>query len=162
MKERRKGPSKGIIIFSSVLILIGSVNFILIIVSLFLMNFQSDVPGMLSFMPNSTINSSIFWLSTIVGSFVMLCWLIAGIGMLSLKEWARQALLTSMGIYFLNMSINIVINIFMVYEYYNKVPVFQLVIGIVFVLSLSVSAVHFFTHPNIIKQFKHKSRPVRR
>ena len=162
MGDRRKKASKGIIIFSSILILIGSVNFVLIIVSLFLLNFQYDVPGMFAFMPHSTMSSSLFWVSTIIGMFVMLCWLIAGIGMLSLKEWARQVLLTSMGIYFLNMFVNIAIVIFMAYEYSDRLPIFWLVIGIVFVIAFSVSVVHFFAHPNIIEQFKKHTRPVRR
>lgn len=162
MGDRRKRASKGVIIFSSILILVGSVNFVLIIASLFLLNFQYDVPGMFAFMPHSTMSSSLFWLSTIVSMFVMLCWLIAGIGMLSLKEWARQALLTSMGIYFLNMFVNIIINIFMAYEYYDQLPVRELIIGIACVFSLSVSMVYFFTHQNIIEQFKKHTRPVRR
>lgn len=158
MKERRRRASKGILIFSSLLILIGSVSFISVIVSLFLLNFQFSVPGMFSLMPLSTIQSSIFWVSTIIGMFIMLSWIVAGIGMLLLQEWARQALLTSMGIYFLNCFVNILLVVFMAYEYFDRLPMLYLILGIVFVFSFSVSSVHFFTHPNIIKQFQHRNR----
>lgn len=158
MKERRRRASKGVIIYAIALILVGSVNFISVIVSLVLLNFQNGVLGMFSFMPQATINSSLFWVSTIIGMFIMLCWIVSGAGMLSLKEWARQSLLASMGIYFLNSFFNILLNIFMVQEYYNRLPVFPLVLGISLILLFSISLVYFFTHPKIILQFQQRNR----
>lgn len=154
MRDRRQKASKGVVIFSSILILIGSVNFIAIIVSLFLLHLEQYIPGLFSYLPHSTINSSIFWLSTIVSILIMLCWTVAGIGMLLLQEWARQLLLVSLGVYFINALINIFINLFMAYEYLPRTPISYLTIGVVFVLTFSISLVHFFTHPDIIRQFK--------
>jgi len=162
MKERRRRASKGIIIYSILLIIFGSLNFISIIASLVLLNFQDSVMGIFSFMPQSTLNSSLFWVSTIVSMFIMLCWVVSGAGMLSLKEWARQAFLASMGIYFLNSFFNIILNVFMVQEFSNQLPVAYLVIGIVFVLSLSVSMVYFFTHPKVVFQFQQRTKATLR
>jgi hypothetical protein len=84
----------------------------------------------------------------------MFSWIVAGVGILFLKEWARQLLLISIGIYFLNKVIDIFINISIINEYSTKLPVIPLTIGIMFVLVLSLSITHFFTHPSVIKQFE--------
>ncbi|MDD5617721.1 MAG: hypothetical protein PHG69_01365 [Candidatus Omnitrophica bacterium] len=161
MKERRIKPSKGVVIFSSLIILLGAVNFLFIIISFFQLRlelqFKDYMPSMFSHMPFSTINFTAFWLSTIISLFIMFSWIVSGVGMIFLKEWARQLLLVSIGIYFLNKVIDIVINIAIVNEYSGKLPIIPLSIGIVFVLALTVSITHFFTHPSVVKQFE-KSR----
>ena len=162
MKDHKKGPSKGVLIFSSILILIGTVNFLSIIISFFQLRLELQIkdhmPNLFSQFPHFTINFTAFWLSTIVSILLMLCWVIAGIGMLSLREWARQLLLISIGIYFLNKVIDIFINIAIVNEYSMQVPILPLVIGIIFVLSFSVSVSYFFNHPSVIKQFKRNKK----
>jgi len=161
MKERRRKASKGVIIFSALIILIGAVNFLFIIISFFQLRLELQMkdylPNLFSHMSLSTINFTAFWLSTIISLLLMLSWIVAGVGILFLKEWARQTLLISIGIYFLNKVIDIFINISIVNEYSAKLPVIPLTIGIMFVLILSLSITHFFTHPSVIKQFE-KSR----
>ena len=162
MRNRSIKPSKGIIFFSIVLIIFGTINILAIIVSFFQLRLElqlkDHIPNLFSQFPHFAINFTAFWLSTIVSFLLMLCWLVAGIGMLSLKEWARQLLLISIGVYFLNKAIDIFINIAIVNEYSMQIPVIPLCIGIIFVLSLSLSVTHFFTHPSVIKQFKRSDR----
>ncbi|MFC1752235.1 hypothetical protein ACFL96_02440 [Thermoproteota archaeon] len=153
MQDRRRRPSVGVKIFAAIFILIGSVFSIAIIVSLFLMQFERFVPGVTPFFPQLTVNSSIFWASTIVSLLIMFCWAVSGVGILLLREWARGLLLGSMGIYFLNSFINIGINIFMVHEYAQDIPFVHLTFAIILILSLPVSAVYFFNHPSVVKQF---------
>lgn len=85
---------------------------------------------------------------------LMLCWIVSGIGILLLKEWARQLLLISMGIYFLNKAVDIFINAAVAKEIYAKIPVAGFCVGIIFVLVFSMSITYFFTHPSVEKQFK--------
>ncbi|MDD5292022.1 MAG: hypothetical protein PHY46_02410 [Candidatus Omnitrophica bacterium] len=162
MKNRIAKASKGVKIFSSVLILIGMVNFIFIIVSFFQLRLELQLwdymPNMFSHMPLLTINFTAFWLSTIVSLLIMLIWIISGVGMLFLREWARQLLLVSVGIYILNKVIDIFINISIVSEYSADLPILPLAIGIIFVLALSVSITHFFSHPSVVKQFEKRSK----
>jgi hypothetical protein len=155
-------PSQGVVIFSSLIILIGAASFLFIIISFFQLRLElqlkDNLPYLFSQMTLSTINFTAFWLSTIVSLLIMLCWIVAGIGMLFLKEWARQVLLVSIGIYFLNKVIDIFINIAIANEYAAKLPILSLSIGVAFVLALVISITHFFTHPSVVKQFqRHKT-----
>lgn len=158
-------PSKGVIFFSIILILVGTVNFLAITVSFFQLRLElqlkDHMPELFSHFPYFTINITTFWLSTIMSLLIMLSWIVAGAGMLSLKEWARQLLLISIGLYFLNKVVDIFINIAIVNEYSMQIPVLQLVIGIVFVLVLSLSFTYFFTHPSVMKQFKRPNKAFR-
>ncbi|MDD5005901.1 MAG: hypothetical protein PHS93_05305 [Candidatus Omnitrophica bacterium] len=158
MRDRRRKASRGVIVFSSFLILLGTFNFLYTIISFFQLQlelqFKDHMSTLFTQFPNFTINLTAFWLSTLISLLIMLCWIIAGIGTLLLKEWARQLLLISIGIYFLNKVIDIFINIAIVNEYATQIPVIALCIGILFVLSLSVSVTYFFTHPSVIKQFE--------
>jgi len=162
MKNKNKKASKGVKIFSSALILIGMVNFIFIIVSFFQLRLELQLrdymPNMFSHMPLSTINFTAFWLSTITSLLIMFTWIVSGVGMLFLREWARQLLLVSVGIYILNKVIDIFINISIVNECSAVLPMLPLAIGIIFVLVLAVSITHFFTHPAVIKQFERHNK----
>jgi hypothetical protein len=162
MKERRRGASKGVILFSSIIILFGTINFLSIIVSFFQLRlelqFKDHVPVLFSHLPGTTINSTAFWFSTVLMLIIMFCWIVSGVGTLILKEWARQLLLVSIGIYFLNKGVEVFIIISIVQEYSEQLPVAALIAGIVFVLSLSISITYFFTHPSVIKQFNRKHR----
>jgi hypothetical protein len=160
MKDRRKRASKGVAIFSSFIILAGFINFLFIIISFFQLRLELQlkdyIPSLFHSFPYFTINVTAFWLSTIISLIIMLCWIVAGAGMLALKEWARQLLLISMGVFFLNKAIDIVINIAIVKEISAQIPILHLSIGIVFIFSFSLSIVYFFTHPSIRKQFERK------
>ncbi|MBL7130614.1 MAG: hypothetical protein ISS45_04340 [Candidatus Omnitrophica bacterium] len=161
MKDRRKKASKGVVFFSSFIILIGLISFLSIIISFFQLRLELQLkdhaPVLFSQIPNTTINFTAFWFSTILSLIIMFCWIVSGVGILLLKEWARQLLLISIGIYFLNKVIDIFINISIVKEYSEQIPIAALCIGIGFVLVLSISITYFFTHPSVIKQFS-KSR----
>ena len=163
MRERRREPSRGVKIFSIIIILFGLFNFLAMMVSFFQLRLElqlkDDAPFLFSQFPEVSINSTIFWLSTIVGLIVMVCWVVSGAGMLLLKDWARQLLLASMGIYIINCAVNIFLNIFMTYEYTSSIPVFALSLGIIFVIGLVVSISYFFNHPSVVKQFKTKISP---
>jgi hypothetical protein len=159
-KERRRGPSNGVIIFASLIILIGAISFISIIISFFQLRLELQLkdhaPNLFADFPNVTVNFTVFWLSTVISLAIMLCWIVSGIGILFLKEWARQSLLISMGVYFLNKAIDIFINVSIVNENSEQLPMTALVVGIGFVFLLTVSINYFFTHPKVIKQFNRK------
>ncbi|MFC1708876.1 hypothetical protein ACFL2J_02295 [Candidatus Omnitrophota bacterium] len=161
-KGRRRRPSNGVIVFSTILIIIGTISFLSIMISFFQLRlqlqFKDDAPALFSQLPNFTINFTVFWLSTVLSSIIMFCWIVSGIGALLLKEWARQLLLVSIGIYFLNKLVDIFINISIIEEHVGRIPVASLVIGILFVLILTVSITYFFTHPRVIAQFNRGRR----
>ncbi|MFH1622602.1 MAG: hypothetical protein ABIA97_05745 [Candidatus Omnitrophota bacterium] len=165
MKERRKNASKGVIIFSSIIIFIGAISFLSIIISFFQLRLElqlkDDATVLFTHFPSTTINFTAFWFSTILSLVVMICWIVAGIGTLILKEWARQLLLVSIGIYFLNKVVDIFINISIIQEHSEPIPIAALVIGIVFVFSLTISITYFFTHPLVMKQFNKKYKTFR-
>lgn len=164
-KERRRKPSKGVLAFSIFMIIIGTISFLSIIVSFFQLRLQLQLkdhaPILFTELPNMTINFTVFWLSTILSLIIMLCWIVSGIGTLLLKEWARQLLLISIGVYFLNKVIDIFINISIITEYSEALPIVSLVIGIVFVLVLTISVTYFFTHPKVVKQFNRRFKAFR-
>jgi len=154
-------PSKGIKILSVVLIIIGAVFSFSILISFFqlclLIELKNRLPFLFSKFPSELIASTIFWFSTFLDFLIKLSWIVSGVGMLFLKEWARQLLLISMGIYIINSMINIFLNVSLTYEYSEKIPVFWLSIGIAFILIFSIVVVYFFSHPSVISQFKRKS-----
>ena len=121
MRNKNIKASKGVVIFSALIILIGAVSFLLIVVSFFQLRLELQMrdymPHLFSQIPISTINFTAFWLSTAVSLLIMLAWIVAGIGMLFLKEWARHLLLISLGVYFLNKAADIFINISIAGEY---------------------------------------------
>jgi hypothetical protein len=165
MRDRRRGVSKGVIIFSALVIIIGAISFISIIISFFQLRlelqFKDHAPNLFAELPNITINFTAFWLSTVLSLLIMLCWIVAGIGTLLLKEWARQLLLVSLGVYFLNKVIDIFINISIISEQSEQLPIGALILGIGFVLVLTISITYFFTHPQVIKQFNRGRRVFR-
>jgi len=160
-RNRRRRPSKGVVIFSVILIVVGIIFFLATMVSFFQLRLElqikDDAPFLFSQFPDISINSTVFWLSTLVSLIIMLCWIVSGVGMLFLNEWARQLLLISMGIYIINCVVNIFLSIFMTYEYASSIPAFALSLGITIVLGLVVSITYFFNHPAVIKQFKTKA-----
>lgn len=161
MKERRQRASRGLLIFSSFLIAVGFVFFIIIIIALSQLHVECYIPGFSLTAPHATLRSSLFWVATITTLLISLSWIIAGIGMLSLKEWARQLLLVSIGVYFFERVLNIGITIYMAYEMLHTIPITPIIVGVFLVLAFSVSVTHFFTHPAVIQQFR-KQRKTNR
>lgn len=165
MRERRFKASRGVMIFSILMILIGTISFLSIIVSFFqlrlALQLRDIAPNLSIGLPNETLNFTVFWLSTILSLVIMLCWIVSGIGTLILKEWARQSLLVSMGVYFLNKVIDIFITISIVNEQSDQLNITALIIGIVFVLALTISITYFFSLPQVIKQFNRSYRAFR-
>ncbi|MFC1645793.1 hypothetical protein ACFL2Y_01285 [Candidatus Omnitrophota bacterium] len=164
-KERRIKASKGVLIFSSFIIAIGTISFLSIAISFFQLRLElqlkDQAPVLFSQIPDTTINFTVFWLSTIINLIIMPCWIVAGIGCLLLKEWARQLLLITMGVYFINKVVEVFIVVSIVKEYSEQIPVLFLVIGVVFVLVLTVSINYFFTHPKVSKQFSKRQKAFR-
>ena len=84
--------------------------------------------------------------------------MITGIGILHLKEWARQFLRIVMAVYIINMLVNITLNIFLAEEVMAKIPIGFLIAGIMITFSYYLGVIYFFSHPDIVRQFKYKSR----
>ncbi|HAJ56916.1 MAG TPA: hypothetical protein DCL35_04000 [Candidatus Omnitrophica bacterium] len=138
------------------MITLGSFNTFLVTLSILLLPLKG--PG---FEANSsvqgTLSMPVFWLSTIISLLVYISWVIAGMGALHLKEWARHMLRISMGAYIINMFINIVLNVFVAEEVMAKIPMKFLLAGIVITFAYYLSVIYFFSHPDIVRQFKYKS-----
>ncbi len=149
--------SKGVVIFAVSLIAFGSFNTFLLVLSLGLIQLR-DMPELRAVMPNGMLSMSFFWLSTYLNLLIYTGWVIAGIGALHLKEWARQFIRIIMAVYVINMLINITLNIFLAEEVMSKIPVGFLVAGIMMTFSYYLGVIYFFSHPDIIRQFKYKSR----
>ncbi|MBI5872743.1 MAG: hypothetical protein HZB36_01185 [Candidatus Omnitrophica bacterium] len=149
--------TKGVVIFAISLIAFGSFATFLVTLSILLLplngpGFEENaaMDGMLS-MP-------VFWISSVISLLIYIAWVIAGIGALHLKEWARHLLRISMGAYIINMLVNIVLNVFAAEEILTKIPMYFLIAGIVISFAYYLSVIYFFSHPNIVRQFKYKSR----
>ncbi|MFA5039971.1 MAG: hypothetical protein WC732_09900 [Candidatus Omnitrophota bacterium] len=149
--------SKGVVIFSISLIALGAFNAFLMILSMALMCLR-DYPEFAAVIPSGTVAMPAFWLSSVLNLLIFLSWVICGIGALHLKEWARQGLRVVMAVYIINLVINICLNIFMAEEVLLEVPIGFLLAGIFVSLTYYVAVVGFFSHPQIIRQFKYKSR----
>ncbi|PIY82125.1 MAG: hypothetical protein COX96_00765 [Candidatus Omnitrophica bacterium CG_4_10_14_0_2_um_filter_44_9] len=101
---------------------------------------------------------SVFWISSILSLLIYICWVVSGVGVLHLKEWSRRLLRITMGVYTINMLVNIVLNIFLAEEAISTIPVKFLFTGIVISMAYYLSVIYFFSHPQIVRQFKFKSR----
>lgn len=149
--------SKGVVIFAVSLITLGSFNAFLVTLSMLLLPLKD--PG---FEANSTVQGTlsmpVFWLSSILSLLIYIAWVIAGMGAMHLKDWARHMVRISMGVYIINMLVNIVLNIFVAEEVMSNIPVKFLIVGIVIAFAYYLSVIYFFSHPNIVRQFKYKSR----
>ncbi|HQP91280.1 MAG TPA: hypothetical protein PLU24_01235, partial [Candidatus Omnitrophota bacterium] len=58
----------------------------------------------------------------------------------------------------INMIVNIYLNVFMAQEMLPKIPIGFLLAGMAITFSYYFSVIYFFSHPNIVRQFKYKSR----
>lgn len=150
--------SRGVVIFSVSLIAFGAFSTFLMILSITLIPLIYDVPVFRSVMPADMLSSTVFWVSTVLNLLIFISWIICGIGALHLKEWARQFLRVVMSVYLINLFMNICLNIFLSEELTASVPVVYLILGIIIALSYYLAIIYFFSHPNIVRQFKYKSR----
>lgn len=150
--------SKGVVIFAISLIAFGSFSAFLLILSIALISLKDIVPEFKAMVPVGTLSMSLFWMSSLLYLFIFLSWVVCGIGVLHLKDWARQFLRIVMVFHLLNMIINIYLNIFLAQEVMSKIPIGFLTGGIAIAFSYYLGVIYFFSHPNIVKQFKFKSR----
>ena len=149
--------SKGVVIFAISLIAFGAFNTFLLVLSLGLISLR-NMPDLKPVMPNGLLSMSFFWISTFLNLFIYISWVITGIGILHLKEWARQFLRIVMAVYIINMLVNITLNIFLAEEVMAKIPIGFLIAGIMITFSYYLGVIYFFSHPDIVRQFKYKSR----
>lgn len=150
--------SKGVVIFAVSLIAYGSFSAFLLILSLALIPLNNDVAQMRAMMPSGTLSMSLFWVSSTLNLLIFISWVITGIGALHLKEWARQCLRVVMSIYVINMLINIFLNYSLAEEMLAKIPMGFFVGGIMIAFSYYLGVIYFFSHPDIVRQFKFKSQ----
>ena len=149
--------SKGVVIFSIFLIAFGAFGSFLLVLSLALISLR-DFPQVKGIMPSGMIAMPAFWISSFLNLLIYFCWVVCGIGALHLKEWSRQMLRVVMAAYVINMMVNICLNIFLAEEVMSKIPLGYLATGIGIALCFYLSVVYFFSHPNVVRQFKYKSR----
>ncbi len=149
--------SKGVVAASVVLMAFGAFSAVLQIVSMLLMVGQDASLG-IQVWPDATLALPLFWASSGLNVLIFLTWIICGMGTLHLREWARILLRIVMSFYFVNAVVNIYLNIYLAQELSVPVPASALVIGVVFVLAFYVGMNHFFSHPDVVRQFRYKSR----
>jgi len=142
---------------SVVLIAFGAFSAVLQIVSVLLMVGQDASLGA-QVWPDATLALPLFWVSSVFNILIFLVWIVCGTGTLHLREWARRLLRIVMSFYFVNAVVNIYLNVYLAQELSVPVPASALVIGVVFVLAYYLGMNHFFSHPNVVRQFRYKSR----
>jgi hypothetical protein len=147
-----------VVIFAISLIAFGTFCTFLLVLSIALIPLKNVIREVEATMPNNVISLPIFWASSAANLFIFISWVICGIGVLHLKEWSRQWLRIVMAVYVINSLINIWLNIFLAQETINKIPYGFLIAGIAIAFSYYLGVIYFFSHPNIVRQFKYKSR----
>ena len=150
--------SKGVVIFAISLIAFGSFGTFLLVLSLALILMKGSPLEAESVARLQTPAMPLFWISSALNLLIFSSWLITGIAVLHLKEWARQYLRVVMAVHVINMLINIFLNISLAEEVLSKFPIAFLIFGIVISFSYYLSVIYFFSHPSIVRQFKYKSR----
>ena len=151
--------SKGVVIFAVSLITFGAFNTFLLVLSLSLLSLKDTVPGFGAQMPNGVLSMPLFWMSSGLNFLIFISWVITGIGALRLKEWARQYLKVAMAVHIINMLINICLNIFLAEEMLARIPLGFLLAGIALSFFYYFVVIYFFSHPDIVRQFKYGTLP---
>ncbi|MDD5018995.1 MAG: hypothetical protein PHS61_01060 [Candidatus Omnitrophica bacterium] len=151
--------SKGVVIFAVSLIAFGAFNEFLMVLSMALVSLR-NLPDIAAVAAPGTVSLPAFWLSSILNLLIFLSWVVCGIGALHLKDWARQALRVVMAVYLINLIVNICLNVFLAQEVMAEVPILFLIAGIVLSLSYYLGLVYFFSHPNVVRQFRFGVPPV--
>jgi len=149
--------SKGVVAVSVLLIAFGAFSAVLQIVSVLLMIGQDASLGALVW-PDATLALPLFWASSVLNVLIFLAWIVCGMGTLHLREWARRSLRIVMSFYFINAVANIYLNVYLAQELAVAVPPAALIVGVAFVIAYYLGINHFFSHPNVVRQFKYKSR----
>jgi hypothetical protein len=149
--------SKGVVFFSVSLIAFGTFGAFLMILSVLLLSLK-DLPAFQGFVPVGVLSLTMFWVSSAASLFVFIAWVICGIGAIHLHDWARKWLRVVMGLHVINMFVNILLNVFLAEEMLSRMPYGFLATGVLISFSYYFSVVHFFSHPNVVRQFKYKSR----
>jgi len=149
--------SKGVVIVSVILIAFGAFSAVLQIVSVLLM-VGRDASFGAQVWPNATLALPLFWVSSILNVLIFLSWILCGIGTLHLRETARRVLRVVMSCYFVNAIVNTYLVVYLAQELSVPVPASVLVVGVAFVLAYYLGMNHFFSHPNVVRQFLYKSR----
>ncbi len=150
--------SKGVVIFAISLIALGSFNTFLLILSFLLIPLKDSFADVKNATPQGVLSLPVFWISSILSLLIYIAWVVSGVGALHLKEWSRHLLRITMGVYIINMLVNIALNIFLAEEAISTIPIKFLVYGIVISMAYYLSVIYFFSHPEIVRQFKFKSR----
>lgn len=150
--------SKGVVIFAISLIALGSFNTFLIVLSFLLIPLKDSFPDVKNATPLGTLSLPVFWISSILSLLIYISWVVSGVGALHLKEWSRYLLRITMGAYIINMLVNIALNISLAQEVMSTFPIKFLLAGIVISMAYYLSVIYFFSHPQIVRQFKFKSR----
>ncbi len=151
--------SKGVVVFAISLIAFGAFNAFLMVLSMALMSLR-NLPDVAAVVPAGMISLPVFWLSSIMNLLIFLSWVVCGIGALHLKDWARQTLRVVMSVYLINLLVNIFLNVFLAQEVMTAVPVAFLIGGIVLSLSYYLGLIYFFSHPNVVRQFRYGVPPA--
>jgi len=151
--------SRGVVIFSISLIAFGAFNAFLMVLSMALMSLR-NLPDVAAVMPAGMVSLPLFWMSSIVNLLIFLSWVVCGIGALHLKDWARQTLRVVMSVYLINLLVNIFLNVFLAQEVMTAVPVVFLIGGIALSLSYYLGLIYFFSHPNVVRQFRYGIPPA--
>ena len=146
------------VIFAVSLIALGSFNTFLIILSFLLIPLKDSFVDVKNAAPQGMLSMPVFWISSILSLLVYISWVVSGVGALHLKEWSRHLLRIAMGAYIINMLVNIALNISLAEEVMSMIPIKFLLAGIVISMAYYLSVIYFFSHPQIVRQFKYKSR----
>lgn len=154
--------SKGVVIFAISLIALGSFNTFLIILFFLLIPLQDSLVDVKNATPQGMLSMPVFWISSILSLLIYISWVVSGVGALHLKEWSRHLLRITMGAYIINMLVNIALNIFLAQEAISMIPVKFLLAGIVISMAYYLSVIYFFSHPEIVRQFKFGTPPGKR
>ena len=151
--------SKGVVIFSISLIAFGTFGTFLLVLSVALLSLGSAVPDLKAVLPSGVLSMPMFWISTLLNLFIFISWVICGMGSLHLRDWARRALRVVMAAHIINMLVNICLNIFLAEEMMSSLPLSPLLAGIAISFLYYFSVIYFFSHPDIVRQFKYGTLP---
>lgn len=149
--------SKGVVVFAISLIAFGTFGAFLLLLSILMLTLR-HLPQLQGLVPESIVAMPLFWASSIINLLIFLSWVVGGIGALHLKDWARQFLRIVMAVHVVNIAVNIFLNVVFAEQVYTRIPVRPLVIGALVSFSYYFGVIYFFSHPDIVRQFRFKSR----
>ncbi len=149
--------SKGVVIFAISLIAFGTFSSFLLLLSVLLLTLR-HLPALQGLIPEGIVEMPLFWVSSGLNLLIFLSWVIGGIGALHLKDWARQFLRIVMAVHVINMIVNIFLNVMFAQQVFTDFPVAAFLTGVIISFSYYFAVIYFFSHPDIVRQFRYKSR----